>query len=165
MKNTILKNLKNKKGFTLVEVITVVAIFSIIMGIAIPNFTIFMENGKKTQNLTIAKIIFASAESAMKDILIGKHKVKFENIKNDKTENVFDNSSNYKVSNGSFEIDKEIKTPIKLIISKGGYINGLPRERWTNEFRKSFDNETEIIYDSINKTIKSVSYKGTIYQK
>ncbi|MDE6182479.1 MAG: type II secretion system GspH family protein [Eubacteriales bacterium] len=165
MKNIIFKNLKNKKGFTLIEVITVITVLVMIMGIVIPNFTIFMENGKKTQDLTIAKVIFASAESAMNDILMGKHKVEFEATKNDKIENGFDNSSNYKFYNGSFEISEEIKTPIKLIISKGGYINGLPREKWTNEFRKYFDNETEIVYDYANKTIKSVSYKGVIYQK
>lgn len=165
MKNAILKRLKDKKGFTLIEVITVVVILVMIIGISIPNFTIFMKNGKRTQDLTIAKIIFVSAEAVMQDILMEKHKVNFENINDDITEQGFDNSSNYTFSNGSFKIGKEIKTPIKIIISKGGYINGLPREKWTNEFRESFDKETEIIYDYINKTIKSVSYKGTIYKK
>ncbi len=164
MKIKLCKILKNKKGFTILEVIASIVIISIILTITIPNFNLFIKNGKNIQNLSIAKIIFNSSEMAMQDILNGKHFVEFNEENNENTEIGFD-ISKYSYSNNSFNISKNVKTPIKIIISKGGYINGLPKEKWSLDFIKSFENETKITYDPINKIIKSVSYKGAIYSK
>ena len=164
MKKNFFKILKNKKGFTLLEIITTVVIISIILATAIPSLNIFIKNGKKAQNLSIAKVIFNSAEVAMQDILNGRHSVEFNTENFQISETGFDNS-NYTFLNNSFKINKNSKTPIKIIISKGGYINGLPKEKWNINFIKSFENETVITYDPINKIIKNVSYKGIIYSK
>lgn len=163
MKKKFFNLLKNKKGFTLLEIITVLFIISIILTIAIPNLNLFLKNSKNTENLTIAKVIFNSSEVVMQDILNGKHIVEFGSNQQI-TETGFD-SSNYSYSNNSFKINKNSKTPIKLILSKNGYINGLPKENWKNEFKKSFENETSITYDPINKTITSVTYKNAVYSK
>lgn len=55
-------NMKNKKGFTLVELLAVIVILGVIMTIAIPNVVSTLEKNKKETFLEDAKKMISSAE-------------------------------------------------------------------------------------------------------
>ncbi|SHH46351.1 type II secretion system protein [Tepidibacter thalassicus] len=57
MLRAIQKRLKNKKGFTLVELIIVIAVLGILVGIAVPKFSGIQENARKKTDITNAKMI------------------------------------------------------------------------------------------------------------
>ena len=52
----------NRKGFTLIELMAVVAILIIIMGIALPNITSSIERSKQKQKQSKIDLIISSAE-------------------------------------------------------------------------------------------------------
>lgn len=53
-----INKLRNKKGFTLIELIVVLAVLAIIMAIAVPRFTGVQEEAKKeTDRATLANIV------------------------------------------------------------------------------------------------------------
>lgn len=52
----------NRKGFTLIELMAVIAILVIIMGIALPNITSSIERSKEKQKEQKIKLIKSSAE-------------------------------------------------------------------------------------------------------
>ena len=62
----------NNKGFTLVELLGVIAILSIIMLIAIPNITSTLERSKRDQYLTDAKKMVSLAEYELRKGEISK---------------------------------------------------------------------------------------------
>ncbi len=54
---------KNKKGFTLVELLAVIALLALLMGIAVPNIISTINNGKRSDFLSDTKRMVAKAES------------------------------------------------------------------------------------------------------
>lgn len=159
-------NIKNNKGFTLIETIVVIFILSLLISITIPNFYLFIKNTQTKENLTTAKNIYISTQCVLNDIILEKHNVSFPTT-NDKNiiEKEYDYSKKYQVSNNNFTIDNTINTPIKIILANGGYINGLNYTKWDKDFKEEFFNNVEIVYDYNNFVVKSVSYKGIIYHK
>lgn len=57
------KNLKSKKGFTLIELIVVIAILGILAAILIPSFSGFQDRARATQALTDAKQIATAMDA------------------------------------------------------------------------------------------------------
>lgn len=58
----IINKLKNRKGFTLIELIVVLAVLAIIMAIAIPRFMGVQEDAKEDADYSTAAMIAKSAE-------------------------------------------------------------------------------------------------------
>lgn len=154
----------NKQGFTLIEVMTVIFILSILIGITVPNFYLFIKNSQEKENVSMAKNIYVSAQNALNDIVLKKHNVQFkENDDKVIVEKEYDYSKDYKKINNNFIIGNNINTPLKVILANGEYINGLNYTSWDKEFKDEFFNNVEIVYDYEALIVKSVSYKGKIY--
>lgn len=156
----------NKKGFTLIEMMIVIFILSILISITVPNFYLFIKNTQEKQNLATAKNIYFSTQNVLNDILLNKHTVKFNKTSNNEiVEKQYDYSKNYKKNNNSFIIDNKIKTPLKIILANGNYINGLDYTKWDKDLKEEFFNNVEIVYDPETFVVKSVLYKDKIYHK
>ena len=70
-----MKNLKNKKGFTLVELLAVIVVLAIIMIIAIPNVLSSMDTAKKSSFIIEArKVLNKAQEQYQADTLTGSPK-------------------------------------------------------------------------------------------
>ncbi len=65
IRNCILHRLKNKKGYTLVEVMTVVIILAILAAVAVPSVFAFVETGKQMNRNNIARTLFLAAQSSL----------------------------------------------------------------------------------------------------
>ena len=59
------KMIKNKKGFTLVELIVVIAVLGIIATIAVPKFANVQQDAKRDADIVTAKMIAKAAELAI----------------------------------------------------------------------------------------------------
>lgn len=73
------QNLKSKKGFTLVELIVIIAVIGIIGGIAVPNFLGIQENSRAKADLATAKSIVKAART--------QHSIE-DNVANDAIDNL-----------------------------------------------------------------------------
>jgi len=58
----LINSLKNKKGFTLIELIVVLAVLAIIMAIAVPRFLGIQEQAKKDADVSSLGLIAKTAE-------------------------------------------------------------------------------------------------------
>jgi type IV pilus assembly protein PilA len=58
----LINSLKNKKGFTLIELIVVLAVLAVIMAIAVPRFLGVQEDAKKEADASTAAMIAKAAE-------------------------------------------------------------------------------------------------------
>ena len=61
--NKLLRKKLNKKGFTLIELIVVIAILGILAAIIIPRFTGFQKKARETQALVYAKQVATAVDS------------------------------------------------------------------------------------------------------
>lgn len=61
--NKIINKLKEKKGFTLIELIVVIAILGILAAILLPQFTGFQDRARSTQALTDAKQVATAMDA------------------------------------------------------------------------------------------------------
>ncbi len=57
--------LKNKKGFTLIEMLIVILIIVILLSIAIPSVTAYRENTQRTADLGAAKTVYTALEAEL----------------------------------------------------------------------------------------------------
>jgi type II secretion system protein G len=67
------KNLKNRKGFTLIELIVVIAILGILAAILIPRFSGFQDRAHATQVLVEAKQIATAMDGLQAEAQDGKY--------------------------------------------------------------------------------------------
>lgn len=67
MLNYFLKRINNKKGFTLVELVVVIAILGILAAIAIPRFTTQTQGAKEVADKASARNIVAAINMAVAD--------------------------------------------------------------------------------------------------
>lgn len=65
------KKLKEKKGFTLIEMIIVIAIIAILLAIIAPNMRKFLGTAKQTKADAAAKTLYTAAET----FIIDKHEI------------------------------------------------------------------------------------------
>ena len=67
MFNYFVKKLNNRKGFTLIELIVVIAILGILAAIAIPRFTTATDSAKNKSNLSEHRIAVSAVQMYMAD--------------------------------------------------------------------------------------------------
>lgn len=57
------KKLKNKKGFTLIEIIVVIVILAVLMAVAVPSVMSYMNEGKNAKYQTAARAVLIDAQT------------------------------------------------------------------------------------------------------
>jgi type IV pilus assembly protein PilA len=57
------KKLKNKKGFTLIEIIVVIVILAVLMAVAVPSVMSYMNEGKNAKYQTAARTVLIDAQT------------------------------------------------------------------------------------------------------
>ncbi|WP_352403869.1 prepilin-type N-terminal cleavage/methylation domain-containing protein [Kandleria vitulina] len=77
------KKLKNKKGFTLIEIIVVIVILAVLMAVAVPSVMSYMNEGKNAKYQTVARAVlidtqtqYAKAVADGKDETAAKNAIK-----------------------------------------------------------------------------------------
>ncbi|KXZ40795.1 type IV pilus assembly protein PilA [Alkalithermobacter thermoalcaliphilus JW-YL-7 = DSM 7308] len=103
MIKTVSKIVKNKKGFTLVELVIVLAILGVIALIAIPRFGTIQEESKRKADIASAAIIGRAAELALAN---GEQESDI-NLENLVTKGYLDSVSNPQYKEGTFEVEVE----------------------------------------------------------
>lgn len=58
-----LKKLKNKKGFTLIEIIVVIVILAVLMAVAVPSVLGYINEGNNAKYETIARSVLINAQT------------------------------------------------------------------------------------------------------
>ncbi|WP_051551120.1 prepilin-type N-terminal cleavage/methylation domain-containing protein [Kandleria vitulina] len=57
------KKLKNKKGFTLIEIIVVIVILAVLMAVAVPSVMSYMNEGKNAKFQTVGRAVLINAQT------------------------------------------------------------------------------------------------------
>jgi len=57
------KKLKNKKGFTLIEIIVVIVILAVLMAVAVPSVMSYMNEGKNAKYQSAARAVLIDAQT------------------------------------------------------------------------------------------------------
>ncbi len=81
------KNFKNKKGFTLVELIVVLGIISVLASIVIPMILGYIRNSNLRKAETNAKSFYSAVKAAYKDVITSGADIKGPELM-DKTRNI-----------------------------------------------------------------------------
>lgn len=65
------EKLRNRKGFTLIEIIVVIVILAVLMAVAVPSVMSYMNEGQKAKYEAIARAAFINTQTAVaKDIAV-----------------------------------------------------------------------------------------------
>jgi prepilin-type N-terminal cleavage/methylation domain-containing protein len=134
---------KNKKGFTLAELLVVVAIIAVLVAISIPIFNNQMKKARLATNKANARAAFSAAEVAYLDYVAGHGSVKEYNSKYHTVtymyftaagKGVFNDSPGYWVvdSNGKISTNTDVSswTP-DTELSDGHMLGDLVADIWT----------------------------------
>lgn len=65
MKNYLKRLKENKKGFTLIEMIVVIAIIGILAAILVPSMSGYLKTAKESKDTANAKIVYTAAQAAV----------------------------------------------------------------------------------------------------
>lgn len=57
------KKLKNKKGFTLIEIIVVIVILAVLMAVAVPSVMSYMNEGKNAKYQTVGRAVLIDTQT------------------------------------------------------------------------------------------------------
>lgn len=57
------KKLKNKKGFTLIEIIVVIVILAVLMAVAVPSVMSYMNEGKNAKYQSVARAVLIDTQT------------------------------------------------------------------------------------------------------
>ena len=57
------KKLKNKKGFTLIEIIVVIVILAVLMAVSVPSVMSYMNEGKNAKFQTVGRAVLINAQT------------------------------------------------------------------------------------------------------
>lgn len=108
MKN--LRNkLKEKKGFTLIEMIIVIAIIAILIALIAPNMTKFLGTAKKTKGEAAAKTLYTAATAYVTDLSVAGETIPSE-IKKDGTSATAGETTDREKFEASYLNEKELKS-------------------------------------------------------
>ncbi len=66
------RNLKNNKGFTLVEIMATMSIIVLLAAIAAPSMLGFLDSGRQTNRMNIARTLFVAAQSRLSEMKVNK---------------------------------------------------------------------------------------------
>lgn len=115
-----LKKFTNKKGFTLMEMLIVVAIIAVLVAIAIPTFTGQLE--RANQSTDLANVRAAYAEAVVKQLESGKEsKQATPNMKSASWDKI---DQTLKVGNALVkDAEKAKDQPITIIVSADGVVS------------------------------------------
>ena len=81
------KKLKNKKGFTLIEIIVVIVILAVLMAVAVPSVMSYMNEGKNAKYQTVARAVLINAQTEYaKAVADGKNATDAKSIVKNKVE-------------------------------------------------------------------------------
>ena len=97
MKEKLMKMREEKDGFTLAELLIVVAIIAVLVAIAIPVFTSTLHNAQAATDEANARSLYADITA---DYLSNGNTVKNKNLSADITTATFAKDSSFKLSNG-----------------------------------------------------------------
>lgn len=92
------EKLRNKKGFTLIEIIVVIVILAVLMAVAVPSVMSYMNEGNKAKYESVARSVLITAQTEYAKAIadgsdtataVDEPKAKGEVVKALKTENKF----------------------------------------------------------------------------